>query len=100
MFRRFFVYDTISGIDASDGYRAKTPAKVVRFASDVKLNIELDPENEENQSENFSDRSESEEEFDDPHILKKKNLLRRLSDFLYLISGQLYRVPIQFYVSK
>jgi len=47
LFRRFFVYDTISGIEASDGFKNLANAKVVRYASKVRLAVELDPENEE-----------------------------------------------------
>ena len=45
LFIRFFTIDTISGI--SDGYDATTlaPSKVIRYAQDVVLTVELDPEN-------------------------------------------------------
>lgn len=44
--RRFFVYDTISGIDQVGGYPRTTP-NIVRWAADIKMKITLDPDNEE-----------------------------------------------------
>ena len=41
--RRFFVYDTISGIAESGGYLNNSVPKYVRWAHDVKLKITLDP---------------------------------------------------------
>jgi hypothetical protein len=47
--RRFFLYDTISGISSSsDGnYKDKSPPAVVRFANSVKIKIDLDPSDNE-----------------------------------------------------
>lgn len=40
---RFFIYDTISGIENTGGYTEKKIANVVRLATTVKLTVELDP---------------------------------------------------------
>lgn len=45
--RRFFIYDSISGIDTKNGYKNQLPPSVVRLATDVKLTVMLDPNNEE-----------------------------------------------------
>jgi len=43
--RRFFVYDTISGIDKIGGYRdGNVSPEYIRWASDIKLKIEMDME--------------------------------------------------------
>ena len=47
LFRRFFVYDTISGIESSDGLKNQANAKVIRYASTVRLTVELNPLKEE-----------------------------------------------------
>eukprot|EP00347_Sterkiella_histriomuscorum_P018733 403344384 len=44
--RRFFLFDTISGIDQVGGYPEVTPS-IVRWAADIKMKITLDPNNEE-----------------------------------------------------
>jgi Meckelin (Transmembrane protein 67) len=41
--RRFFVYDTVSGIDQPDGYIKGSLPQVVRWASQIKVKITLDP---------------------------------------------------------
>lgn len=41
--RRFFVYDTISGIDQSNGYQNMSVPTVVRWANSIKFKITLDP---------------------------------------------------------
>ena len=38
---RFYMYDTLSGIDDSNGYEKKSNPTYVRFASSVKLTVEL-----------------------------------------------------------
>ena len=45
--RRFFIYDTISGITQPDGYKSGKKPSYVRWASDVKMKVELDPNNPE-----------------------------------------------------
>lgn len=45
--RRFFIYDTISGIDQVGGYLNNSVPSVVRFASSIKFKIALDPNNPE-----------------------------------------------------
>ena len=45
--RRFFVYDTISGIDKVNGYKNNTIPNVIRWASTIKVKITLDPDSEE-----------------------------------------------------
>ena len=40
---RFFIYDTISGIENTGGYAGNKIANVVRLATTVKLTVELDP---------------------------------------------------------
>lgn len=45
--RRFFLYDTISGIDSSGGFVRNAIPKIVRYASSVKLTVQLDPNVEE-----------------------------------------------------
>lgn len=44
---RFFVYDTISGIENFGGYERGDMPKVVRVATSVRLSVELDPKNPE-----------------------------------------------------
>ena len=44
---RFFLFDTISGIQNPGGYIAKDKAKIVRYADKVKLTVQLDPNAEE-----------------------------------------------------
>jgi hypothetical protein len=39
---RFFIYDTVSGIDNTGGYARGDPPKVVRMATSVHLTVELD----------------------------------------------------------
>ena len=41
--RRFFVYDTVSGITLPDGYQKNADTTIVRWASDIKMKITLDP---------------------------------------------------------
>lgn len=41
--RRFFVYDTISGITTSNGYLNGTIPSVVRWASSITFKVTLDP---------------------------------------------------------
>ena len=41
--RRFFVYDTVSGISLPDGYKKNADPTIVRWASDIKMKITLDP---------------------------------------------------------
>jgi len=40
---RFFIYDTVSGIEKSEGYSKGKPPTVVRLATSVHLTVELDP---------------------------------------------------------
>jgi hypothetical protein len=40
--RRFFVYDTVSGITLPDGYTKDADPTIVRWASDIKVKITLD----------------------------------------------------------
>lgn len=42
LFRRFFIFDTISGIDTPNGYKSGAIPKVVRWASSIKFKITLD----------------------------------------------------------
>ena len=41
-FRRFFVFDTISGIDQPNGYKTGATPRVVRWANSIKFKITLD----------------------------------------------------------
>lgn len=41
--RRFFIYDTLSGIDQVNGFKNNTIPTYVRWASDIKMKITLDP---------------------------------------------------------
>ena len=41
--RRFFVYDTVSAITLLEGYSKKADPTIVRWASDIKIKITLDP---------------------------------------------------------
>jgi hypothetical protein len=43
--RRFFMFDTISGITGIGGYERGDKPTIVRYATDIKLSIALDPEN-------------------------------------------------------
>ena len=45
--RRFFIYDTVSGITESGVYNEKMAPNVVRFAKSIKLKIDLDPNDNE-----------------------------------------------------
>jgi hypothetical protein len=40
---RFFIYDTISGIETQGGYKANADPKYIRYAESVVLTIQLDP---------------------------------------------------------
>jgi hypothetical protein len=44
--RRFFIFDTYSGIEQVNGFPNSQPS-VVRWAADIKMKITLDPNNEE-----------------------------------------------------
>lgn len=44
---RFFVYDTVSGIDQTTGYRAQATPSIIRYASSVKVTVQMDPDQEE-----------------------------------------------------
>ena len=44
---RFFIYDTISGIETLGGYQSKSQPKFVRYASSVRLSVMLDETMEE-----------------------------------------------------
>lgn len=44
---RFFIYDTVSGIENSGGYQRGDLPKVVRMATSVRLTVELDSKNPE-----------------------------------------------------
>lgn len=41
---RFFVYDTVSGIDQTTGYRANATPAIIRYASSVKVVVQMDPD--------------------------------------------------------
>ena len=41
--RRFFIYDTVSGIDTVGGYLNGSIPSVVRWASTIKVKVALDP---------------------------------------------------------
>ena len=41
--RRFFIYDTLSGIDQVNGYTNGTLPTIIRWASTIKMKITLDP---------------------------------------------------------
>ena len=43
LMHRFFMYDTVSGIENTGGYAQNELPKVVRLATSVKLTVELDP---------------------------------------------------------
>ncbi len=43
--RRFFVYDTLSGIDQVNGFTNNTIPSIVRWANSIKFKITLDPNN-------------------------------------------------------
>lgn len=45
--RRFFVYDTLSGIDQVNGFANKSVPNVVRWADSIKFKISLDPTTQE-----------------------------------------------------
>lgn len=47
LFRRFFIFDTISGITGSGDYKKNVEPSIVRYATDIKLSIALDPDNQE-----------------------------------------------------
>lgn len=47
LFRRFFIFDTISGITGSGDYKKNKEPSIVRYATDIKLSIALDPDNQE-----------------------------------------------------
>jgi hypothetical protein len=40
--RRFFLFDTISGIDQPNGYKGGATPRVVRWASSIKFKVTLD----------------------------------------------------------
>lgn len=42
MTRRFFIYDTVSGIDQPNGYKTGATPKVIRWANSIKFKITLD----------------------------------------------------------
>jgi len=42
LFRRFFIYDTVSGIDQPNGYKTNSTPRVVRWANSIKFKITLD----------------------------------------------------------
>jgi hypothetical protein len=42
--RRFFIFDTISGITSNGGYKEGLKPSIVRYATDIKLSIALDPD--------------------------------------------------------
>jgi len=44
---RFFIYDTISGIKQKNGYIEKKAPTYVRYASNVRLTVQMDPNNKE-----------------------------------------------------
>jgi len=44
---RFFIYDTISGINQNGGYKEFSSPSVIRYASYVRLSVQLDPDQEE-----------------------------------------------------
>jgi len=37
------IYDTISGIDIKGGFREAKPPTVIRYASYVRLSVQMDP---------------------------------------------------------
>lgn len=41
--RRFFVFDSVSGIDEPGGYLANQKPRYVRWANDVKIKVTMDP---------------------------------------------------------
>lgn len=41
--RRFFVFDSVSGIDEPGGYAAKQKPRYVRWANDVRIKVTMDP---------------------------------------------------------
>ena len=43
LFRRFFIFDTVSGISDTGGYLDEKKPKVVNFAKNIKLTVALDP---------------------------------------------------------
>lgn len=45
--RRFFVYDTLSGIDQVNGFTNGAIPSIVRWANSIKFKITLDPDNKE-----------------------------------------------------
>ena len=44
---RFFMFDTISGIKQNDGFKDKKAPAYVRYASDVRLTVQMDPATQE-----------------------------------------------------
>lgn len=40
--KRFFMADTIGGINVNGGWKDKSPPVVIRYASSIKLKIQLD----------------------------------------------------------
>lgn len=43
--RRFMIYDTVSGIDQTNGYTNGSVPSIVRWASSITLKVTLDPDN-------------------------------------------------------
>jgi len=41
--RRFFIFDTVSGIDEPGGYAAQQKPRYVRWANDVRIKVTMDP---------------------------------------------------------
>jgi hypothetical protein len=45
--RRFFLYDTISGVEGNDNYVKGELSTVIRYAKDLTLRVKIDPTNQE-----------------------------------------------------
>ena len=44
LYRRFFIFDTLSGLEAADSYINKGQAAYLRFAQNVTMTVTLDPD--------------------------------------------------------
>jgi len=47
LMHRFFIHDTISGIEQTNGYKARATPEIIRHASMVQVTVQMDPDAEE-----------------------------------------------------